>query len=168
MKILTEGRISIELPPRALGWKFDNPIDHGLTHCMKSVDFIIEFKGEIYFLEIKDPSAAPLEIQKDRKKFLQQFCRGELDRDLSYKYRDSYLYLKGLNKIRKAAVYIVLIIDDNLDQTSLLIRTDELRRQLPIQGPFDKPWPQPFIKDCIVFNSKIWNKRIPQFKLSIN
>jgi hypothetical protein len=70
MKILTEGRISIELPPRALGWKFDNPIDHGLTHCMKSVDFIIEFKGEIYFLEIKDPSAAPLEIQKDRKKFL--------------------------------------------------------------------------------------------------
>lgn len=168
MSVLTEGRIRIELPEGAKGWKFDDPISHGLTHCMKSVDFIIVFNKETYFLEIKDPSAAPSEIQKDKKKFIHQFTGGELDLELYYKYRDSYLYLTGLDKIIQPATYIVLIIDDGLTAASLMTRMDELRRKLPIQGPSNKPWLKPFIKDCVVFNESTWNKKIPHFKLSVN
>lgn len=166
--MLTEGRIRIELPEGAKGWKFDDPVKHGLTHCMKSVDFIIEFNKEIYFLEIKDPSAAPSEIQKDKRRFLRQFTGGELDQDLYYKYRDSYLYLTGLNEIIQPAVYLVLIIDDDLTDASLMTRMDELKRKLPMQGPSSKPWPRPFIKDCVVFNARNWNKNIPHFRLSVN
>ncbi len=35
--------------------KFDDPPSHGLSHCMKAVDFIVERPDSYLFIEFKDP-----------------------------------------------------------------------------------------------------------------
>ena len=34
--------------------KFDGP-RHGLSHCMKSVDFVVEWQHQLWLIEVKDP-----------------------------------------------------------------------------------------------------------------
>ena len=53
MKTLEEGDLLITLPEGADGRKFDGP-DHGLSHCMKAVDWVFELKDRTYFAELKD------------------------------------------------------------------------------------------------------------------
>lgn len=56
--VLREGNLELELPPGAKGWKFDDA-GHGLSHCMKAVDFIVELPDRLFFVEIKDLSIRP-------------------------------------------------------------------------------------------------------------
>ena len=42
MTTLTEGNLRITFPGDMNVRKFDSPESHGLTHCMKAVDFIAE------------------------------------------------------------------------------------------------------------------------------
>ena len=58
---------------------------------MKAVDFIVEEENRVLFVEFKDPEH-PNAMERDRAKFIQEFSSGELDNDLKYKYRDSFLY----------------------------------------------------------------------------
>jgi len=53
---LREGKIEIEIeiPDALSGRKFDDRT-HGLSHCMKAVDFIVELVDRILFIEIKEP-----------------------------------------------------------------------------------------------------------------
>lgn len=55
MNTLTEGELQLSLPVGARGRCFDDPATHGLTHCMKAVDFIVETADRIWFIEFKDP-----------------------------------------------------------------------------------------------------------------
>ena len=94
---------------------------------------------------------------------------GELDEDLKYKYRDSFLYewaLKQIRQIDQAAKpidYLVLIALDTLDAPSLLNRKEELERKLPLLGPRSGPWPRPIVNSCGVFNIASWNRRFPTY-----
>jgi hypothetical protein len=49
MNVLTEGKLQIKLPAGAIGRKFDDSASHGLSHCMKAVDFIVEMEEQILF-----------------------------------------------------------------------------------------------------------------------
>ncbi|MGC8733127.1 MAG: hypothetical protein ACP5RC_12855, partial [Halothiobacillaceae bacterium] len=55
MTVLAEGDLQITLPAGVVGRKFDDEASHGLSHCMKAVDFIIELEDRTYFVEFKDP-----------------------------------------------------------------------------------------------------------------
>ena len=55
MTVLTERNLQLVLPANATGRKFDIPAIHKLLHCMKAVDFIIEFPTHICFVEFKEP-----------------------------------------------------------------------------------------------------------------
>lgn len=55
MKTLTEGNLKISFPDDAKARKFDDSKTHGLSHCMKAVNFVVEDKHRIYFIEFKDP-----------------------------------------------------------------------------------------------------------------
>ena len=54
MTILTEDNLQITFPDDANVMKFDDDKSHGLSHCMKAVDFIVELEDRVSFIEIKD------------------------------------------------------------------------------------------------------------------
>lgn len=138
--------------------KFDDAA-HGLTHCMKAVDFVLETRDKVLFVEIKDPDnpgAAPT----DRNKFVEEFASGNIDADLVYKCRDSFLYEWAAGDTRKPIHYFVLIAIDNLTKTELLARTDALRRKIPLLSQTGGKWKRAPIADCAVFNIRTWNEHM--------
>jgi hypothetical protein len=91
MTVLAEDDLQITLPAGVVGRKFDDEVSHGLSHCMKAVDFIVELDDRTYFVEFKDPEN-PNATPKDSAAFLKKFMSGAIDSDLKTKYRDSWLY----------------------------------------------------------------------------
>ena len=91
MTLLAEEDLQITLPNGVMGRKFDDETVHGLSHCMKAVDFIVELTDRIIFIEFKDPDN-PSAKPKDRTAFITKVLSGNLDGDLTTKYRDSWLY----------------------------------------------------------------------------
>lgn len=165
MKVLTEGDLQITLPAGATGRKFDDGATHGLTHCMKAVDFVVELDDRILFIEFKDPYD-PAAAAERQHLFMSKFHSGVLDNELKAKYRDSYLYEWGSGRTTKPVYYFVLIAASVLSEAELLARTDALRRQIPVLGPGDKPWKKPFVSGCAVMNIDTWNKALPQCPVS--
>lgn len=165
MTSLAEGDLQIALPAGAAGRKFDDGATHGLSHCMKAVDFIVELDERILFIEFKGPDH-PAAQPKDRNTFLTKILSGGLDSDLKTKYRDSFLYEWGAGRVTKPIYYLVLIGASSLSEAELLARTDALRRQLPAHGPGDRPWKKPFVAGCGVMNIETWNKALPQFPVN--
>jgi len=90
---------------------------------MKAVDFVVE--------ESDRPNANP----DQREAFLNELVSGDRDDDLVRKYRDSFIYRWAENTAEKPIGYLVLVAASRLDAAMLLIRTEELKRRLPVQGP---------------------------------
>jgi hypothetical protein len=162
MTELDEKDLRIRLPDGAIGRKFDDEATHGLSHCMSAVDFIVEMEDRILFIEFKDPDH-PSAVAKGQQKFMEEFRSGALDNKLKTKYRDSFLYEWGAGRVSKPVYYLVLIAASFLTEADLLIRTDALKKQLPVLGPGDKPWKKPFVAGCAVMNIKKWNEKFPDF-----
>jgi hypothetical protein len=110
MTVFTEGNLQITFPSGVAAKKFDHS-GHGLTHCMKAVDLIVELIDRYLFIEFKDPEH-PDSRKKDRKKFVEQFLSGKIDEDFKYKYRDSFLYEWASGKTSKPVYYYVLVAID--------------------------------------------------------
>lgn len=165
MMTLAEGDLQIVLPDGAVGRKFDDAATHGLSHCMKAVDFIVELEDRILFIEFKDPDD-PTAVAARQQRFMKEFRSGALDNTLKTKYRDSFLYEWGAGRVTKPIYYLVLIGASSLSEAELLARTDALKRQLPTLGPGDRPWKKPFVAGCSVMNIETWNKALSQFPVS--
>ena len=164
MTMLVEGDLQIALPTAATGRKFDD-VAHGLSHCMKAVDFIVEHENQVYFVELKDPEdpSALAERGVGSAAYINKFRSGEIDTDLKIKFRDSWLYEYAQGRVNRPIIYLVLIGASTLSAAELLARTDALKRQIPVFGPSDRPWVKPFVTGCAVMNIAAWNKALPQF-----
>lgn len=163
MTVFYEGNLQVTFPPNIAARKFDDA-DHGLTHCMKAVDFIVELDDRFIFIEFKDPQH-PNSKNTDGEKWMRRFLSGNLDEDFKLKYRDSFLYTWAMEQIEKPVYYYVLIAFDTLTEAELLTRTDELKRKLPIEGPTGI-WKRKIVHGCAVFNIETWNKMLPHIPLS--
>ncbi len=161
MTVFTEDDLQITINGAIQARKFDDA-DHGLTHCMKAVDFIVERSDCYLFIEFKDPQH-PKAKEKDQRKFVQEFQSGQLDEDLKYKYRDSFLYEWAAGRADKPVDYLVLVALKSLTAAELIARTDELKRKLPLQGPQSGSWTRPIVRGCAVFNIASWNMRFPNY-----
>lgn len=161
MMVLREGTLELTLPDGAQGRKFDN-LDHGLSHCMKAVDFVVEESDWVLFIEFKDPDH-PRADPDAREAFLQELQTGGKDDDLVRKYRDSFIYRWAEEVDEKPIVYFVLVAASRLDEAMLLARTEELKRKLPIEGPASGVWQRQIVAGCGVFNLETWNKHLPQY-----
>ena len=159
MSSLTEGELEFLFEGAVSARKFDGH-DHGLTHCMKAVDFIIEFVNRYLFVEVKDPQDSRA-TEKNRREWIEKFTSGRLDHSLKYKYRDSFLYEWAAGRGDKPIVYVVLIALDSLDGALMLSRQDQLRRILPKSGPGSQPWFRPIVQECLVLNIASWNRQVP-------
>jgi hypothetical protein len=83
--ILQERGIRIEFPGALNGRKFDDGATHGLSHCMKAVDFIVELSDQILFVEVKDPpdpASLPPHVKAD---YVKGLLSGAEDADFCYK-----------------------------------------------------------------------------------
>ncbi|HBP53652.1 MAG TPA: hypothetical protein DD643_04610 [Synechococcus sp. UBA8638] len=138
---LTEGELEFVFEDAVSARKFDGH-DHGLSHCMKAVDFIIEFQDKYLFIEVKDPQNSDA-TEDCRRQWIKKLTSKQLDQDLKYKYRDSFLYEWCAGRGDKPITYVVLIALDSLDSALMGARQDELRRILPTGTPLSHgsaPW----------------------------
>ena len=100
----------------------------------------------------------------NRLEFINKLKSGEIGENLKYKYRDSFLYEWASGRVNtKPIFYYVLIAIKNLSAADLLIRTDELKRKLPLHGPASGEWQYPIVNGCAVFNIDSWNKKFPTY-----
>jgi hypothetical protein len=161
---LTERNLRMNLPEGSNGWRFDGP-NHGLSHCMRAVDFIVELPEKYLFIEFKDPDH-PAGRRKEKTEFLRKFLDGKIDEDLKYKYRDSFLYRWACDKTDKPINYLVLVAMETLTEADLLHRTDSLRKNLPMAIPPTAPWRRSVVANCAVFNIASWNRHFPDYLVS--
>ena len=165
MTTLREGNLQITFPQGAKVRRFDDKASHGLSHCMKAVDFIVEEPDRVLFIEIKDPEH-PRAKEESRKEFIDEFRSGVLDENLKYKYRDTFLYQWASSGIDKPIHYWVVIAIESLTPRDLSSRTDDLRRKLPLKGPPSGQWKRSIVAGCMVFNIATWKRHQPRFPLS--
>ncbi len=164
MTTLDEKNIQITFPDHVRARKFDDN-SHGLSHCMKAVDFIVELNDRYIFIEFKDPQH-PRAKDRDKEKFVNNLKSDHLDKILAIKYRDTFVYEWAAQRVSvdKPIHYYVLIALDNLTDADLLVRTDSLRRMIPLQGPVGI-WKRQIIASCAVFNFTSWNKYLQDYPI---
>ncbi len=155
MKVFKEGNLEITFNNVVNAQKFDG---HGLT-CMKAVDFLVELPDRFLFIEFKDP----FQSQSFLGKYKARFKSGQLDQDLKYKYRDSFLYEWAAGRGNKDCYYYVLVALDSLKSALLLRRIKALKYALPEGLPTQSQWTRPIVHGCGVFNIRRWNKRFPDY-----
>ena len=156
-----EGNLRIRFPDWMTAEKFDDQASHGLSHCMKAVDFIVEVPNEyIAFIELKDPDN-PDAPEAAKEEFLSE----GLDHNLYCKYRDTFLYQWACDRLDRPVYYWVIIALGVLERQYLDRRADQLKRKLPLIGPESGNWKRPIVNGCSVFNIETWNQYQPDILL---
>lgn len=177
MPAFTEGNLQFDFPTALRHEKFDDVTTHFLTHCMKAVDFIVEFPDRIVFLEVKDPQhpkATPVAVTE----FEQKLHSGKLvENELRPKCVDSLLYKLATQDIdpHKPIYYYILIALDTLGEPELATMTDELKARLPVVEAGGRVWgkfaaagkPAHFIQGCAIFNLATWNRMSVRLAASV-
>ena len=162
MPVFVEGDLQISFENVLEARKFDDN-SHGLSHCMKAVDFVVELHHLYLFVEFKDPEH-PLSRQVNREVFLQSFYSGQTNEEFVSKFRDSFLYEWASGRAFKPIRYYVLVAIAGLTEANLQASTEDLRRKLPASVP--SAWRRPIVQDCAVLNLASWNNLLPNFPVS--
>ena len=165
MTVLREGNLQITINNAIEARKFDDDAGHGLSHCMKAVDFVVELPDRYLFIEVKDPQA-PQAPSEAGNQFIQRFQSGQIDEDFKYKYRDSFLYEWAAGRADKPVYYLILIALDILTEPLLLRRKRDMERKLPLHVPASVPWLRPIVEGCGVFTIDSWNRNLPKYPVS--
>ena len=101
--VFTERDLQLSIASAVNARKFDDN-DRELQNCMKAVDFIIELSESYFFVEFKDPQH-PQATPQARREFIISIESGDLDEDLKYKYRDSFIYEWASGRADKPIYY---------------------------------------------------------------
>ena len=161
--VLRESDLQITIENATTARRFDDPSTHRLTHCMKAVDFIVEFPEQVLFIEFKDPQH-PDSRQTDRQDLINYYQNEQIDNDLVYKFRDSFLYESAAGRAERDAYYLVLIAIEFLTSADLDKKKKDLDRKLPVGIP--STWTRPIVRGCGVFNIASWNEQFPNLQVA--
>ena len=164
MNTFVEGNLQITFHRDTETRGFTDAETHGLSDCMKVVDFIVEESDHISFVELKDPGH-PRAREANREVFISEFLSGTLDEDLKYKYRDTFLYEWASGGLDKPISYWMAVAIETLTTADLNMRTDALRRKLPNRLP-SAAWRRLIVSNCMMSNIETWNRRQPRLPLS--
>ena len=163
-EILIEKELEFDFRDALNAIQFDG-YDHKMSHCMKAVDFLVEWDDEFWFVEVKDPSASTIPNQL-RGRELTSFINKMKDktlfsRELGPKLKDSFLYCHLQNNLpNKSLKYFVILAIDPLDHALLAHSIDQLRRYTCFLGPDNSAWPNRYIEAVAIFNQETWNKNL--------
>lgn len=158
---LVEGDLEFDFSKATTARVFDDQT-HGLSHCMKAVDFLVEHLARQIFIEVKDP-AHPNAAPKQKQAFLTKLNDGTLYRDLATKYRDTFLYEHCSGRLHAPPTYVVMIALPLSATPTLTTHTKLLQQQLPTKGPLNRPWPTALSSGCVVLDLNAWAAKFPEF-----
>jgi hypothetical protein len=155
MSVLSEGQLTFDFGTALNATKFDDA-GHGLSHCMKAVDFIVEFHDRYLFVEVKDP-ADTSSTQDRRTAFAAKLNSGVLCKTLTGKIRDSLLYRWAADRLDKPVYYLVLLeLPYPQDPAAYVMLNDALRVELPVKN-LPATWAKPLVAGAAVLNMAQWN-----------
>ena len=164
MNVFHEGDLEVSFTGAISARRFDDA-SHGLSHCMKAVDFVVELHDRYLYIEFKDPNH-PGSRPRDQRRFLQRFRSGKLDEELKAKFRDTFLYEWACGRADKPVYFLVLVALDDQDARLLGPRTTSLKRNLPAGKAHSAPWERSIAHDASVFNISYWNSRLQNFRVT--
>ena len=169
---LTEGDLKFNFPDAIAAMQFDGD-EHGLSHCMKAVDFIVEFANYFLFVEVKDPELPPAlalkaaaHVVEARKQAITDFTRkfqsGNLRNELVTKFRDTFIYRWAENRLEKPIHYFVLLELPSVDKTFLGPELQRLRGGIPYSSPGlpCKRWTNSIAGECQLLDIESWNRNL--------
>ena len=162
MTVFVEGDLQMTIDNALDARRFDGP-EHGLSHCMKAVDFVVELPDRIMYIEFKDPDH-PQARYDSRQEFINDFTGRVLIEELKQKYRDSFLYEWATGRAGKPIHFAVLVAMSALTEDVLISKTEELTRELPVSGA--RSWVRPIAHSCSIFNVDSWNLHLPDFPVT--
>jgi len=154
MPTVQEGELEFRFPKKASVLRFDGDA-HGLSHCMKAVDFIVEFADYYLFVEVKDPQDSRA-TEERRAAYAAKLSQPAFPQTLSRKFRDSILYRWAEEKLDKPVRYVVLLVLDSLDAAAYLSLGEALEREIPCSGTPDS-WSRPLAARSAVLSLEAWN-----------
>ena len=155
MPVLQEGELEFSFPAKAVPIRFDGDA-HGLSHCMKAVDFVVEFAAFYLFVEVKDPDSTQA-TQQRRQRFVAQLTEPDFPRAMARKYRDSFIYRWAEQKLDKPVRYVVLVQLSTLQPPDFLAIDERLKRELPV-SKIPPSWSRPVVDGMAVLNMAKWNE----------
>lgn len=132
MPKVQEGQLLFTFPKGSQPLRFDGK-NHGLSHCMKAVDFVVEFTNFQLFVEVKDPDDTTATAER-RAEFSKKIVEPCFTRSLSLKFRDSFLYRWAAQRLNKPVRYVVLLQLTGLRYADYLTLSQKLERELPTAG----------------------------------
>lgn len=154
--IATDGFI-FDMPTAKDVHEFDSDIKsdvhyHGFPE-MKAVDVIAEFDSEYLFIEVKD-----FYNPKTNKPTLPS---QDLQNDLKYKYRDTYLYQLSHGETGKPIYYICVL--EHLDSAMMIQLSKNLGKTIPDAKHLPYGWKYSFLQSAIVVDKSTWNKTLSKW-----
>jgi len=157
--ILQEGMLQFDFVDAIDAFKFDEQARtlatyHGLSHCMKAVDFVVEYNDHYLFVEIKDP--------QDPNRYGSEQDKSALIKNLTTKFRDTFLYRWAEDKLDKPVRYQCLV---ELDNAQTLYLMNQLKNQLPTDKQPTR-WQRPLAHLCAVANRETWNITFPNIQVN--
>jgi hypothetical protein len=148
-QVFKEGNLQLDFSKAQKVEKFDNPKTHQAPD-FKKVDFLVEQNNDLFLIEVK--GGKPKNIKKE-------------ETNLSFKAKDSLLYLFLMDRYDDNQRNKYLVISDKISDPATLTRmSDRLKQQLGITNP---PWSnRPYFITALAFNTITWNRSFPEFPVS--
>jgi hypothetical protein len=160
---LAEGDIQIDFTDAIDALIFDQsnsalPNFHGIGR-MSRVDFIVELREAILFVELKDPGN-PRATRMGLRRFYDKLNSGVLGESFYSKFVNTFFYRWAEKKIKKPLHYINLVTIADEETMPL---SDEIAHKLPPTGLPVSRWERSVLENCQVFNLETWNSNFPKW-----
>jgi len=139
----------------------DQPEYHDLQN-MPRVDFIVEMKHAIYFVEIKDPGR-PDAADEGNTVFLRKITEGSLVASLVEKYCYSFFFRWAECRLEKSVHYVSLI---TLESPLLQPIIDGLTKRLNKLSTLSIRWKRYPLASCQVHNIQTWQSAFPNWPVT--
>lgn len=166
MNKLEENGLQIDFVGAQYAMKFDqndpaHPEYHDLQN-MPRVDFIVETKEAIYFVEVKDPGR-PDAVDVGGTKLLKKIVEGTLQASLIEKYIFSFFFRWAEHRLEKSVHYVSLI---TLESPMLQPIIDGLETQLINLSKKSVRWDREPLASCQVHNLETWQAVFPHWPVT--
>lgn len=155
MPILQEGELEFTFPAGTKATRFDGS-NHGLSHCMKAVDFVVEFAGFDLFVEVKDPDISHATPQR-RAQFAADLTTPAFPQAIARKYSDSFLYRWAEQHSGRPIRYVVLLQLAALQAPEYLAISGAIERELP-STQLPSTWTRSIVGGLAVLSVPSWNR----------
>lgn len=134
---------------------------------LKVVDFVFRYRGETWFIECKDPEAAPVPHRLGALRAAWQEIRNEalMKEHLLPKLYGTSAYLVLNSKLQRGRIrYAVVIGLATLDAATRIVLTDAVQRIVNRIGP--RPGRSRYAPVVEIHNLASWNLRHPEMPVT--